>query len=123
MEPVWIRVLFWLPRFLGIAFAAFLASFALDVFGEGYTFGRTMLALGIHLIPAAIIALTLVLAWRFEWAGFVLFLGMALFVWLTNAGRSPASHAVTLVFSALLFVLAGLFLANWLNREQLHRRP
>ena len=117
------RLLFWLPRLLGIAFAAFLGSFALDVFGEGYTFRQMILAFGIHLIPAAIIALALVLAWRFEWIGSAFFLALALFVWLTNAGRShSASHAAALTLSIPLFVLAILFLANWLTRAQWHGR-
>ena len=123
MHPVCNRLLFWSPRLLGLVFAAFLASFALDVFGEGYTFAQTILALCIHLVPAAIIVLALLLAWRFERAGSALFLAMALFVWLTNAGRSPrAPHTVALILSLPLFLLAALFLADWVSRAQLHRK-
>ena len=43
--------LFWTPRILCIVFALFLSLFSLDVFGEGYGFWETLLALLIHLVP------------------------------------------------------------------------
>lgn len=117
------RLLFWSPRVLGMALAVFLGSFALDVFGEGYTPGQTIVALGIHLIPAAIILIAVLLAWRFERIGAAAFLALGLFVWLTNAGRShSASHTVAPTLSVPLFVLAGLFLVDWLNRPELPKR-
>jgi len=39
------RVLYWTPRTLSIAFIAFLSLFALDVFGPGQGFWKTLLAL------------------------------------------------------------------------------
>jgi hypothetical protein len=41
------KVLFWSPRVLGILIAIFISLFALDVFGEGYSFWETIIALGI----------------------------------------------------------------------------
>jgi len=67
------RFLFWTPRVLTIAFAIFLALFALDVFSEGYTGWRLLLALVMHLKWPATVAAVLVLAWRWEWVGTVLF--------------------------------------------------
>ena len=65
------RLLFWTPRALAIVFIAFLSLFALDVFGEGYGFWQTLLALVIHLIPTWILIALLILAWRWEWIGAV----------------------------------------------------
>ena len=61
----------------------FLSLFALDVFSEGYGFWETILALLIHLIPVYIVVIVLVIAWRREWVGAVLFNALALFylVW------------------------------------------
>ncbi len=56
------RALFWAPRALSIAFIAFLSLFALDVFGAGYGFWRTLLGLAIHLIPSFVLIGVLVLA-------------------------------------------------------------
>lgn len=118
MTTVGRRALFWTPRVLGIAFALFLSLFALDVFSEGYPPWKTVLALGIHLVPAGVVALALVIAWRFEWAGAALFAGLALFVWSNWNVRESA--AILLIGVPL--VLASLFLANWLNRAELHPR-
>ena len=63
------RVLFWIPRIVGLLVAAFISLFALDVFGAGYSFWETLIALGMHLIPTAIIILVLAVAWRWEWVG------------------------------------------------------
>src|SRR5689334_11501145 len=67
------RVLFWAPRILCILFAVFVSLFALDVFGEGHGFWQTCLALLMHLIPTGIILLALVVSWRWEWVGAILF--------------------------------------------------
>ena len=58
------QLLFWTPRILGILFALFLSMFALDVFGEGYGFWGTLLALFMHLIPVYVLLIGLALAWR-----------------------------------------------------------
>jgi len=49
------RLLFWTPRIMCILFAVFVSLFAFDVFGEGYGFWKTPLALLMHLIPTGII--------------------------------------------------------------------
>jgi hypothetical protein len=112
------RVLFWAPRVLTIAFAMFLALFALDVFGEGYTGWRLLLALVMHLKWPAMVAAVLVLAWRWEWVGTVLFtvLGMH---YLLTMHRHPDW---ILVISGPLFLIAALFLINWVKRAELNPR-
>jgi len=113
------RLLFWTPRVLAIAFAAFLALFALDVFNEGYTGWRLPVALIMHLVPAGIVAAVLALAWRWEWIGTILFAFLGTYYWLTM-GRH---WSWVLVISGPLFLLAALFLVSWLRRAQLHPRP
>jgi hypothetical protein len=58
------RLLHWTPRILGLLFAAFVSVFALDVFGEGYTFWQTILALMMHLIPTGVVLVALAISWR-----------------------------------------------------------
>ena len=113
------RLLFWAPRVLTIAFAMFLALFALDVFSEGYTGWRLLLALVMHLKWPAMVAGALVLAWRWEWVGTLLFAGLGTF-YLRNNLRHPSW---ILVISGPLFLIAVLFLINWLKRAELHPRP
>ncbi len=72
------RILFWAPRVSCILFAAFLSLFSLDVFGEGYGLGETVLALLLHLLPVFLVILVLIVAWRWEWIGAALFVALAL---------------------------------------------
>ena len=114
------RFVFWAPRFLCILFAVFVSLFALDVFGEGYGFWQTLGALLIHLIPTAVIVIALVISWRWEWLGAVLFIGMAVFYVVWVWGRFPVS---TYVLMSTTPVLVGvLFLINWKYRGELRAR-
>jgi len=67
-------VLFRMPRILCILFILFLAVIALDVFEEGRGFWGTVLALIMHLIPNFVLTLILILSWKREWIGGILFL-------------------------------------------------
>ncbi|HJN05246.1 MAG TPA: hypothetical protein QF480_01395, partial [Bacteroidales bacterium] len=72
-------VLFWTPRILVIIFAAFISLFALDVFSENKGFLETFIALLMHLIPTAIIIISLVVAWRWELFGAVFYFALGIF--------------------------------------------
>lgn len=111
------RLLFWSPRILGILFIVFLSLFALDEFNGAYGFWHPILAFSLHLVPAFIVAAVLIVAWRWEWVGAALFsLAAALYAW--RVLPKHASWAMTI--AAPLVLIAGLFLANWIEREKLH---
>ena len=114
------RALFWTPRVLCIIFAVFLSLFALDVFGEGRGFWETALALLIHLVPVYLVVVALVIAWRWEWIGAILFVALALFYLLWFWGRFHWS--AYLVISGSLFMLGVLFLLNWIFRAERRTR-
>ena len=109
------RVLFWAPRVLCILFAVFISLFALDVFSEGYGFGDTILALLIHLVPTCLVIIALVIAWRWEWVGAILFITLALFFLVSSGGESW-------IISGPLLLIGSLFLFNWIYRAQLKTR-
>ena len=111
------NILFWTPRVLGILIAIFISLFALDVFMEGYGFWETIVALFMHLIPTAIILLVLVIAWRWEKIGGILFILLvvtyiALF-W--EPDRLPGNLLISgpLLLVGILFLLDG-----FLGRER-----
>jgi hypothetical protein len=112
-----LRWLYWTPRILGIAFAAFISLFALDVFGEGHGFWESLLGFAIHMIPTALFIILLVLAWRWEWVGTVAFLALGAYYLLSTWGRMHWAAYVTI--SGPLVLLSVLFLANWLKRSDL----
>jgi hypothetical protein len=97
-------------------FAVFVSLFALDVFGEGYGFWKTVLALLIHLIPTAIILFVLAIAWRWGLFGGILFIGLGVFYILWMHGFPWFTY---LMISGPLFLVGVLFLVNWLYRAEL----
>ena len=114
------RVFFWTPRILCILFAIFLSVFALDVFTEGCGFWQTIGALLRHLVPTFIVVIALLIGWRWEWVGAVLFSALAVFYVVWMWGRFPL---VTYLFISGPLALVGvLFLFNWIYRAQLRMR-
>lgn len=111
------RFVYWAPRILGLLFAAFISLLALDVFGEGYGFWGTIVALLMHLVPTSILLVVLALAWRWEWIGAFGFaaLGVAYIVLFGE----EFEWATLLFIPGPLFLVGALFLTNWLFRNQL----
>jgi hypothetical protein len=114
------QILFWSPRALSILFAVFISIFALDVLGEEYGFWKTLLALAIHLIPTAIIVLFLIIAWRWEWIGGVVFLILAVSYVVLVWGRFPLS--VYFVISGPMVIISILFFLNWKYRIKMQTK-
>ena len=114
------RVLFWAPRILSILFAMFLSVFAFDVFGEGSGLWQTIGALLLHMVPAFIVVIALVIAWRREWVGAVLFSALAVLYVAWTWGRFPL--VAYLSISGPLVLAGILFLLNWVYRAKLRTR-
>ena len=50
------KILYWVPRVLGILFAAFISLFSLDVFAESnYGVLETLIAFVMHNVPTALV--------------------------------------------------------------------
>jgi len=111
------RLLFWTPRILCILLAVFVSLFALDVFGEGYGFWGTMLALLMHLIPTGVILIVLAISWRWEWVGGILFTALGVLYLAMFWGQFDWS--AYLAISGPLLLVGVLFLINWLYRARL----
>ena len=120
MNKTTAQILFWSPRALGILFALFTSIFALDVFGEGNEFWRTLLALTMHLIPTAFVVLILIIAWRWEWIGGIVFFALAVFYIFLAWGRFPLS--VYFVISGPMIVISILFFVNWKYRAEIRTK-
>ena len=115
------RWLFWTPRVLCMLLAAFFALFALDVFDESHGFWETALALLMHLLPSTILVIiVLIVSWRREWIGGVLFNALAVLYIVLFWGRFPWFTYAAI--SGPLFVVGILFLINWFYRAELRKR-
>ena len=105
--------LHWTPRVLTILFAIFISIFALDVFGGGDGFWGTIVALFMHLIPTYILIILLLIAWKWEKVGGMLFIILGLiFTLFFNTYR----HTLTfLLISGPVFLIGLLFLISKLE--------
>ena len=73
------RFIFWTPRILSILFLMFLVLFSFDVFGQGYGFWGTLLAFFMHNIPVLVLLAVLIISWKHEIVGGVVFILAGLF--------------------------------------------
>ncbi len=111
------KILFWSPRILCILFALFTTVFALDVFEGQHPFWETMLALGMHLIPTIILVLVLIIAWKWELIGGMVFLILPLIYIAWGWGRFPMS--VYLIICTPMVLISVLFFLNWKYKTEL----
>lgn len=109
------RFLFWTPKVLCILFALFVSVLALDVFGQGYGFWGTALALLIHLIPTGIIVAVLVISWHREWLAAVVFIVAGILYLFSTLQHLDWVLAI----SGPLWLIGVLFMVSWLYRRKL----
>ena len=104
-----LSILYWIPRILGIVFIIFISLFALDVFFEGYSFWETILAFLIHLVPTYILIISLLIAWKWELPGGVIFivLGLTYIIMFPNHPLAYAIISGPSFLIGLMFLLSG----------------
>jgi hypothetical protein len=105
------RVLHWIPRTLGLVFAAFVSVFALVVFGEDYMFWQTISALATHLIPTAVVLIALAVSWRCGWAGGLMILVVG--AWYLARTWARFHWPASFLIAGPLFLLGLLFEIDW----------
>jgi len=106
------KIVYWLPRVLGILYCLFISVFAFDVFDEGYEFWETVLALIMHLAPTALALAALLIAWRWGIIGGVIYLSLALFYIIIMREVDwvvALLIPVPLAFTGMLFMLDHFF--------------
>ena len=113
------KVTYWLPRVLGLLFVLFLSLFAFDVF-QGYNGWVALLAFFIHLLPAFVLLIIVLIAWRYDLVGAIAFLCFALaYIFLVGLNRPWSWYAG---ISGPAAVIGILFFLNWLKNKRDIRR-
>lgn len=103
------RFFYWLPRVLGIAFVIFISLFALDVFVGEDPLSYKMLAFLIHMIPSFILIAILLIAWKWQFAGGILYIVAGL-IYLIFTGGMPL--LVYAIISGPALLTGILFISN-----------
>jgi Tfp pilus assembly protein PilN len=115
-----VKIFHWLPRILCILAIVFLSMFALDAFDPRLTIWQQLLGFVIHMIPSFILIALLIVAWKWELAGGIIFIliGLAFlpFIFTHNYAMNHSVWISLMVISLinLPFVVVGiLFLISW----------
>lgn len=104
-------VLYWSPRIIGLAFAAFLSIFAFGALRDAHGTGDRFVHFVMSLLPTLIVLAALAVAWRRPPVGAVVFLGFAVWYVATSWGQFPVSTYVVIAGPPGLVAL--LFLVDW----------
>lgn len=114
------KFLYWTPRILSIIFIIFLALFSLDVFDGNYTFFQTLLGLFMHNIPSLFLLITLLISWKHEIVGGIVFILAGIFyismILINNSFEGSFYGA--LIIAGPAFFIGILFLLGWLKKKK-----
>jgi len=109
-----VKVIHWLPRIICILAILFISLFAGDAFEHGDTIWEKLGAFLMHLIPSFILTIFLIIAWKWELVGGIIFmaigLGFSPYVFMHNYNMN---HSVGLSLAIVMainmpFVLVGI---------------
>jgi hypothetical protein len=113
------KLFYWLPRALAILAILFMMMFSLDCFSDSWTFGKQILCFLMHNIPAGIVILVLIISWKWELAGGILFLltAVAGSMYFRGFSGNPGVLIVMLPFvvTGFLFILNHFLFGNKKN--------
>ena len=122
-----INVIHWAPRILCILSILFISIFAADALEHGTTIWQRLASLSMHLIPTFILTTLLIVAWKWEYVGGVLFIIIGIasspFIFMINYNRNHFSIAQSLgVILAINFpfVVVGILfiISHYMKKRQ-----
>lgn len=111
INPGLAKIVHWAPRIASILIILFISLFSLDVFEMQ---GSPLELLGgflIHNIPAFVLILILIFAWKRPAVGFAAYL-VAAVAFVIRFGR-PFIDGNLFIFALPILLISGLFLADW----------
>ena len=120
-----IKILHWVPRMLGIAAILFISVFALDSFSPNLTIWQQIGAFLIHLIPSFVLLLILIVAWKRELIGGILFTLIGLvftpIIFLHNYNMNQSvwmSLFIILVITVPFIIIGILFIVSHYKKRK-----
>ena len=120
-----IQVLHWAPRILCILAILFVSLFALDSFDPRLTLMQQIGDFVIHLIPSFVLLACLIVAWKWELVGGVIFtligIGFSPFIYQLNYNRihNVGACLVILLMITFPFIVVGvLFIMSHIMKKK-----
>lgn len=113
------KFIYWTPRILSILFIIFLTLFSFDVFEEGKSALDIALGLFIHNIPSLILLIVLIISWKHEIVGGIVFI-LAGLVYVILVSMNQPWYIVllwSLQIAGPAFFIGILFIINWLKKK------
>jgi hypothetical protein len=102
------RILYWFPRIFTILALLFMLMFSFDIIGMEGTPLKKLMGLLIQNIPVIVLAVILVIGWKHEMAGGILFIAafIAAAIYFRSFSGNPGSLVVILPFliTGILFI-------------------
>lgn len=109
------KFLYWTPRILAILFVVFLCFFSLDAFGE-FNGWKSVLAVVIHLAIPTVVLLAVIIAWKKDLLGAIIFCFFAIYyVYMVGPNRHWSWYAL---ISGPALLVAVLYLLNWIQEKK-----
>jgi hypothetical protein len=115
----------WVPRILGILAILFISLFAADSFSPNLTLSQQLLGFLIHLIPSFVLLGVLILAWKRELIGGIVFcvigIVMSPFVFSLNYKMNHSiwiSLGIILLITFPFIVLGFLFILSYMKNKK-----
>lgn len=115
----------WIPRIICVFAILFISIFAADAFAPGLSFWQQIGDFLLHLIPSSILLALLIVAWKRELLGGILFtligIGFTPFIFQHNYAMN---HSVSISLSVILmitfpFILVGvLFIVSHFKKKK-----
>lgn len=128
MKTSSIKLLHWTPRILCILAILFISLFALDAFEPGRTLGQQLAAFAMHLIPTMVLTVLLVIAWKWEMMGGIIFttIGMVMspFIYQHNFSMNQSvwiSFSILMLITFPFIVVGALFITESILKGR-HRK-
>jgi hypothetical protein len=127
-----IKLIHWLPRVICMLAILFVSMFAADAFAPGLTIWQQLGGFIIHLIPSFVLIVLLLLAWKWEYMGGIIFiitgLGMSPFIFMLNYKRNHLSIGASLGVILIItfpFIVAGILfiISHFMKKKNLLNTP
>jgi len=120
------RLIFLLPRIICILAIVFISIFAFDAFDPDLTIWKQIQSFAMHLIPSFVLLLILLIAWKWELIGGIIFvligLGLSPVIYIHNYHMNGSVWMSLGVISmiTLPFILVGVLfmLSHWNKKKQ-----